>query len=109
MHWLKVFLLEKVYHGVWLGVTQLQESTGGPEDPTVIMAGPCHTPDPILLWWGQYKPLLGTIGASVTFLPLNKCVLPVFLMEVSQFVHCGHTKVDHHCVGTGFGEVAGAY
>ena len=95
--------------GVWLGVAQPQECTRGPEDSTVIMAGPCHTPDPILLWWGQDKCSLQTIGISVIFLPLDESIIPVFLTEVCQFVHCGHTKVDHNGVGTGFGEAAEAY
>ncbi len=71
VHRLKVFLLDKVYHEVWLGVTWLQKCTRGPEDPMVVVAGPCHTPDPILLWRGQYKCPLQTIGAGVAFLLLD--------------------------------------
>ena len=53
--------------------------------------------------------MLQSIGASVLLLPLDECILTVFLTKVSQCVHCGHTKVDHYGVGTGFGEAAKAY
>ena len=42
----------------------------------------------------------------MTFLPLDEPLPPVFLVEFSQFVHRGHTKVDHYGVGTGFREAA---
>ena len=54
-----------------------------------------------LVVWGQDKHLLRTIRASVTFLPLDKCILLVLLTEVSQFVNRGHTKVDNDGVGAG--------
>ena len=109
VHWLKVFLLEKIYHGVWLGVTWPQTCTRGPEDLMVIMAGPCRTPDPILLGWGKDLCLLQSIGASVALLPLDEPILPVLLTEVRLCVHCGHTKVDYYGIGTGFGEAIEAY
>ena len=45
----------------------------------------------------------------MAFLPLDKHILPVFLMVVGKLVYCKHTKVDHYGVGTGFGESSEAY
>ena len=77
----------------------LEECAWGPEDHAVVTASPCHTLYVFLLGEAKDHRVFSAIWACMSPLPLNKGGLSMLFTEIGQFVHRGHTKVDHNGVG----------